>query len=47
MQPIPAFVGVDFAVYGPFNEGEVAVVPQPNARILIDRKVAEEVEQDA
>ncbi len=38
---VPAFVGVDLAVYGPFSEGDVAHIPEENARILVRRGLAE------
>ncbi len=38
---VPAFVGVDLAVYGPFSEGDVAHIPEENARILERRGLVE------
>jgi len=43
--PIPKFVGVDMKVYGPFSQGDVALIPYENARALITKGVAEEVNE--
>jgi DNA replication factor GINS len=37
------FMGVDMAKYGPFIKEDVAILPFENARSLIDRKVAVEI----
>lgn len=31
------FVGVDIKDYGPFNEGDISMIPEENAKILIDK----------
>ena len=38
---LPAFVGSDLKVYGPFKAEDVASIPPQNAEILIKRGVAE------
>ncbi len=43
---VPAFVGVDLAVYGPFSEGDVAHIPEENARILARRGLVEVLSED-
>ncbi len=43
--PISKFVGVDMKVYGPFSEGDVALIPSENAEVLKNRGVVEVVEE--
>ena len=43
---VPAFVGVDLAIYGPFSEGDVAHIPEENARILARRGLVEVLSED-
>lgn len=38
---VSAFVGMDLAVYGPFSEGDVANIPEENAKILVNKGLAE------
>ncbi|RLG50736.1 MAG: hypothetical protein DRO00_08300 [Thermoproteota archaeon] len=43
-KPCPAFVGYpDLQTYGPFKPGDVANIPEVNARILLKQDVVEEV----
>ena len=44
VQEIPAIVGSDMKTYGPFKPEDIATLPTENARILIKRGVAVEVE---
>lgn len=44
---VPEFMGVDGEVYGEFSEGDTVELPWENAEILINRGVAEEVEDDS
>ena len=44
--PIPRFVGLDQEIYGPYDEEEVANLPQDIARVLISNKRAEEIKED-
>ena len=37
------FMGVDMAKYGPFNKEDIAILPFENARSLIERKIAIEI----
>ncbi len=41
---VPEFMGTDVESYGPFEEGEEAVVPEENAEILANRGSAEIME---
>lgn len=41
---VPRFVGVDMKVYGPFSEGDVALIPEENAEALKMRDAVEVVE---
>ena len=44
IQEIPAIVGSDMKIYGPFKPEDIATLPLENARILIKKGVALEVE---
>jgi len=39
---IPQFIGSDMKEYGPFKAGEEAVIPEENAKLLIEKGIAEE-----
>ena len=43
MESTDQFMGVDMAKYGPFIKEDVAILPFQNARSLIERKVAVEI----
>lgn len=43
LEPTDQFMGVDMAKYGPFIKEDVAILPFENARSLIERKVAVEI----
>ena len=43
MESTDQFMGVDMAKYGPFKKEDVAILPFENARSLIERKVAVEI----
>jgi len=43
-QKVPAIVGVDLKVWGPFLAEDVAALPIENAKVLIKRGVAMEIE---
>jgi DNA replication factor GINS len=43
LEPTDQFMGVDMARYGPFIKEDVAILPFENARSLIERKVAIEI----
>lgn len=45
LQAIPAIVGPDMKTYGPFKEEDVAYLPTENAKVLIKRNIAIDVEQ--
>jgi DNA replication initiation complex subunit (GINS family) len=40
---LPAIVGSDLVHYGPFNEGDTSELPIDNARVLVEREIAEEL----
>lgn len=42
---VPKFIGNDLAVYGPFDEDDVANIPREAAQILITKKRAEEIKK--
>ncbi|MAF89525.1 MAG: hypothetical protein QF775_03420 [archaeon] len=42
LEELPQIVGADMEEYGPYSEGEVAEIPEENAKILIENKKAEE-----
>ncbi len=44
LQEIPQFVGIDMGYYGPFKTGDIATVPEENARVLIEKGASELVE---
>lgn len=44
MQDVPTIIGVDMKAYGPFKSEDVATLPIENARALIKRGAAVEVE---
>lgn len=41
---VPEFMGVDMSVYGPYEDGDTATVPEENADVLIEKDSAERVE---
>lgn len=47
LKPVPKFVGLDLQVYGPFDEEDIASLPEESARVLIDKGRAEEMVSDS
>jgi len=45
LQAVPAIIGSDMKPYGPFKAEDVATLPAENARILINKGAAVEVEE--
>ncbi|MGB9660065.1 MAG: hypothetical protein ACPLY9_06080 [Nitrososphaerales archaeon] len=43
LQPSPPFMGIDERKYGPFNKGDVAIIPSENAEPLTKQKIVSEV----
>lgn len=41
-EDVPAFVGEDEKIYGPFKKGDIAKLPEGNKRVLLERGVVEE-----
>ncbi len=44
LQQLPQFVGIDMGYYGPYRQGDIATVPEDNARLLIEKGAAEIIE---
>lgn len=44
LKDVPAIVGADLKVYGPFKKEDVGVLPLDNAKILIKQGIAAEIE---
>jgi DNA replication initiation complex subunit (GINS family) len=44
LQELPQFVGIDMGYYGPYRQGDIATVPEDNARVLVEKGAAEPVE---
>lgn len=44
LQDTPQFVGIDMGYYGPYKSGDVATVPQENAKVIIEKGTGELVE---
>jgi len=42
LEDLPQIVGADMEEYGPYSAGEIAEIPEENAKILIENKTAEE-----
>lgn len=43
-ESVPEFVGSDEKVYGPFQKGDIAKLPEENVKILKERGIVEEFE---
>lgn len=43
LRSIDKFVGSDFKSYGPFEKGDISLIPMDNAKILIDKNIAEDI----
>lgn len=43
IHPVPKFIGEDLNIYGPFSEEDIANIPIRAAKILIDKKRAQEI----
>ncbi len=43
LKSIDKFIGSDFKNYGPFEKGDLSLIPIDNAKILIDKNIAEDV----
>jgi DNA replication initiation complex subunit (GINS family) len=41
LQDIPQFVGIDMGCYGPYSKGDIASVPEANAKVLVEKGAAE------
>ena len=44
LEQVPEFIGTNLKAYGPFKKGDVASVPEDNAKLLIEKNLARGVE---
>jgi len=44
LEQLPEFVGIDMNSYGPFRKGDVANLPEENAKLLVEKRVARKME---
>ena len=44
LEDVPQFIGTDMINYGPYSRGDIATVPEENAKLLLDKKAAEVIE---
>ena len=44
LQDIPQFVGIDMGHYGPYKAGDIATVPEENAKLIAEKGAGEIVE---
>jgi len=44
LQDLPRFVGIDMGYYGPYKSGDMATVPEENAKLLVEKGAAEVVD---
>ncbi len=42
LSPLPGIIGSDMVHYGPFKEGDETDIPSDNARVLVEKEIAEE-----
>jgi DNA replication initiation complex subunit (GINS family) len=42
-EAVPQFVGADGRSYGPFEKGDIAKLPEANVKILLEKKLVEEM----
>jgi DNA replication factor GINS len=43
LQDVPKFIGVNMRNYGPFKKGDVANIPEANAKLLVEKEAAREI----
>jgi len=43
LQDVPKFIGVNMRNYGPFETGDVANIPEDNAKLLVEKRVAKKI----
>lgn len=44
LDSVSEFVGTNLKTYGPFKKGDVVSVPEDNAKVLIEKKLAQSIE---
>ena len=44
LEDVPSFVGTDLKNYGPFKKGDVATLPEDNAKLLLEKNLARRIE---
>jgi len=43
LQDVPKFVGINMSNYGPFKQGDVASLPEENAKLLVENQAAKKL----
>ncbi len=43
LESLPQFVGVDMKNYGPFERGDMATIPEANAKLLVERGIVKQI----
>ena len=46
LEDSPSAVGIDSRTYGPFKQGDVAILPTDNAKLLIQQEKVEELNME-
>jgi DNA replication factor GINS len=46
LKDVPRFVGIDMRNYGPFSEGDVASLPEENAKLLVEKEMTKEIKTE-
>lgn len=41
LKDVPRFVGINMKNYGPFRKGDVTTIPEPNAKLMAEKGMAE------
>ncbi|MCK4496986.1 MAG: DNA replication complex GINS family protein [Candidatus Aenigmarchaeota archaeon] len=43
LEALPQFVGADMKNYGPFERGDMATIPEANAKLLVERGIVKQI----
>jgi DNA replication initiation complex subunit (GINS family) len=43
LETLPQFVGVNMKNYGPFERGDMATIPEANARLLVEKGIVKQI----
>jgi len=46
LQPVDRFVAINMKNYGPFKMGDISTIPEKNADILLEKKMAKEIKPE-